>query len=642
MVVLSAPSLAHAECAGGDSTAHGARHAAPRALPDTLLSYTMPEVVVTATRSWISLNHAPSPVTVIERSQFDNSGRPGVWGAIAGSPGVFLRDLGGGSGLKTVSVRGTASNQTVVLMDGVPLNSWQNGSMDLWLLTADAFQRVEIARGGQSALYGADAMAGAVNLITRQPSDSLSLSFGYSVGSAGTEGLRAVGSGSAGFVAVMGGGSFEESRGNFAYHRQVGQSSELLERQFAGYRQGNAFLKVSSRLPDGAQVSLFTLLDYGDRGSPGADFGGTPLDARLRDVGVQSLLKSSLPLGRGELRVVLHHHHNIQEYEEKSGPFPAATTYTNDRIGASAQWHVAIGNQTGLVTGVDVTRGRLASTALSDKAQRTALGIFAAGELYWGGSTSSRVVLYPMLRWDSYSDISSYWSPKLGLNVWLTKGGDIQLRGSAGLSYRAPSFNELYWKDGGNPSLRHEQAFSGELGLVLRLDGFGHHRVDLSWFAMRMRDRITGWPPVNLSRAELYGGELAWEWRPGSQLPSIRAAAAVTRAYSPDGSFAGNQLPYVPLVQGSVSVERRISFVEIFVQTRFASRQFTTLDNTTPLSSSPYAVVDCSIASYVPLLGIDSRLQLLVENLLDNDYEIVRGYPMPLRSYRVNLSLQLP
>ena len=89
-------------------------------------------------------------------------------------------------------------------------------------------------------------------------------------------------------------------------------------------------------------------------------------------------------------------------------------------------------------------------------------------------------------------------------------------------------------------------------------------------------------------------------------------------------------------------VERRISFVEIFVQTRFASRQFTTLDNTTPLSSSPYAVVDCSIASYVPLLGIDSRLQLLVENLLDNDYEIVRGYPMPLRSYRVNLSLQLP
>jgi vitamin B12 transporter len=173
------------------------------------------------------------------------------------------------------------------------------------------------------------------------------------------------------------------------------------------------------------------------------------------------------------------------------------------------------------------------------------------------------------------------------------------------------------------------------------VDGFGHQRLDLSCFTMQMRDRITGWPPVNLSRAALYGGELAWEWNPWSILSSVRTAVSVTRARSLDGASEGSQLPYVPLIQGSVSVERRVASVEFFLQTRFASRQYTTLDNIVPLSSDPYGVVDCSVACHLSPFGVESRAQLVVENLLSDDYEIVRGYPMPLRSYRVNISVHL-
>ena len=87
-------------------------------------------------------------------------------------PGLLIEEQGGPGGLSAVSVRGGEANFTLVLVDGVPVNDPTNtrgGGFDFSNLDSALVERVEIVRGAQSAIYGSDALAGVINVITRRP-----------------------------------------------------------------------------------------------------------------------------------------------------------------------------------------------------------------------------------------------------------------------------------------------------------------------------------------------------------------------------------------------------------------------------------------------------------------------------------------
>jgi vitamin B12 transporter len=84
------------------------------------------------------------------------------------SEGIFLKDYGPTASLKTISLRGMAAEHILVLYDGTRLNNFQNGLVDFSLLPMNNIDRIEIVRGGNSALYGADAIGGIINIISSQ------------------------------------------------------------------------------------------------------------------------------------------------------------------------------------------------------------------------------------------------------------------------------------------------------------------------------------------------------------------------------------------------------------------------------------------------------------------------------------------
>jgi vitamin B12 transporter len=127
---------------------------------------TLPEIVVTASRWEEPAESVPQEMTVITRADIEKKGVPFVADLLRLQPDLQVVQNGGPGMQATLLMRGGGSNQVLVLIDGIKFNSPSTGSADLsGFLTTDV-ERIEIIKGPQSTLYGSEAMAGVVNIIT--------------------------------------------------------------------------------------------------------------------------------------------------------------------------------------------------------------------------------------------------------------------------------------------------------------------------------------------------------------------------------------------------------------------------------------------------------------------------------------------
>ena len=153
---------------------------------DSTTTNRLPEVVVTATRVATPMEDVGSAVTVIGHDEIVNSQTRSLPDLLRESAGMTVVRTGGPGGQVSVFTRGLNSNQTLFMIDGVRVNNPVFGTAGLATMTPDQIERVEIVRGPQSTLYGADAMGGVVNIITRKGTGPLSGSVTLEGGSYGT------------------------------------------------------------------------------------------------------------------------------------------------------------------------------------------------------------------------------------------------------------------------------------------------------------------------------------------------------------------------------------------------------------------------------------------------------------------------
>ena len=123
-------------------------------------------VVVTATRQATRANELLSDVSVIERADIEASGQQTIADLLARQPGIQTSTSGGPGSATNFYVRGARPEQTKVLVDGVPLNSVDLSGSPLRFLSLADVERIEILRGPASALYGADAIGGVIQIFT--------------------------------------------------------------------------------------------------------------------------------------------------------------------------------------------------------------------------------------------------------------------------------------------------------------------------------------------------------------------------------------------------------------------------------------------------------------------------------------------
>ena len=139
-------------------------------------------VVVTATRIPTRSNDLLSDVSTIDREQLDLSGANTLPELLATLPGIQVTSNGGIGSNGSFSLRGTNTNQTLVLIDGQRMSSATTGAAALEHLPLEQVERIEVLRGPASSLYGSDAIGGVIQVFTRQregaPAPSVSLGVG--------------------------------------------------------------------------------------------------------------------------------------------------------------------------------------------------------------------------------------------------------------------------------------------------------------------------------------------------------------------------------------------------------------------------------------------------------------------------------
>jgi vitamin B12 transporter len=198
-------------------------------------------VVVTATKIEEPLERLGASVTVIEEAELRTYNYVELGDALRRVPGVEVLTSGSFGKTTSIRIRGANPNQVQVLVDGMRVKSPTLGTAELADITLDQIERIEVVRGPQSTLYGADAIGGVVNIITKRGRGPFSAYASVEGGNYDTHRERAGFSGSAGPLDYSAGGSWFESNGQF-------RNDGTEERSLAG--------RVGLRLPADGHIGL--------------------------------------------------------------------------------------------------------------------------------------------------------------------------------------------------------------------------------------------------------------------------------------------------------------------------------------------------------------------------------------------------
>ncbi len=425
------------------------------------------DVVVTGTRTERRLADTPVATEVITRSEIEASGAVNVADLLTSRTGIEVFSALQGEGIR---LQGLDSKHVLILVDGRRITGRLSGTVDLTRYPIESIERVEIVRGGSSALYGSEAMAGVINLITRQAKESLSFE---------TQGLY---------------GSLNTG----VFSGTMSQTSEAFDTRItAGWRRqdaydltpgtpgttGNALNEVtlsnnsSFKLSRDRQVK--THLDYYNRGQYGIDSSttGAVFDRTNHTESFSGSIEPQFTLpGLANLKVSAYYNHYRDQYLKDQRNSNALDQYeqTVDQLAQlQVQDERAIGLDHLLTSGAEIAYERLSTDRLNAAyGDRKRAALYAQDE--WQALPS--LVVLPGLRADLDSRYGTNVAPKVALRYDATQA--VTLRASLGTGFRAPDFKELLlqfqnvsagYEIVGNPNLGPETSTSLNVGLDSRL-----------------------------------------------------------------------------------------------------------------------------------------------------------------------------
>ncbi len=612
----------------------------------------LPEIVVTATRYPVTPDSVASSVTVLRGDDIRAQGIRLVGDALRQVPGVHMVQSGPYGAAASAFVRGGESDYVKVLVDGIPVNQ-PGGFYDFASLTTDNVERIEILRGPGSVLYGSDAIAGVVQIVTRQGDGGVRLGASGEGGSFGTarwEASALGGSDRLGWSASL---SRLTSDGTYDFNND--------------YRNTAASGRFRTRLGERTDLSLTGRYHDAKYNFP-TDFTGIPVDVNQfttdetaafgLDVGhrFSEVVEGRVLLGRSDIET------SYQNPIDPPGPgFASDDRTSTDRSSADARVQLT------LPRGI---RGLAGASVESQRQDVT--GAFRESRRNWGLYTEATFLPVSGLqitaggRLDENEKFGSFWTYRATALAFASP--TTKLRTSVGTGFKEPGFFENFDSpfSVGNPDLRPERSFSVEGGVEQDL-AQGAASVGVTVFAQRFRDLIQftfvtptpGGPNYfNVASANANGIEAVVGVRPRGP---VRGSVSYTRIWSEVTDAGFDSGDAATFVEGERLLRRPSDALSLRVETAVADRarlgamlswvgtrddirfgQFPEPSQRVELPS--YTTLDLSgtltvlhSRSRVPGLDLTAR----VENLFDERYEQVVGFPARGRGIFVGVSSQI-
>lgn len=611
-------------------------------LPAAVLAAPQTEqtMVVTATRFSEPEASTLAPINIITREEIDRSMAQSVTDVVRLLPGLETSENGGRGQASSVLVRGGTSAQTLVLLDGVRINSVTAGGVDLNQIPLNQVERIEYIRGARASIYGADAIGGVINIITTpeqgtkqtklsasagsQISRDVAASTAQTVGSKGQVKFAGGFSSAAGYNVHPVAGVNDGDRDGFNAYNLMASYQQALNEQW----DLNAIGRWSRYLSQSDSSYASTWGNHHEQNETWNENQSYQLGTRYRQGAYQQALQAHFSrddmyyYNLGETRDQANSRTNVRQYD---------LNWLHD-LQLSSDWRLG--------AGVDWHREELGAGSMS------------AGELFSAdGSILSRnnTGLYSLLQyqhgpWQAEVSGRTDDNQQYGRhNTWQAGAGwtfvpNYRLSVRQGSGFRAPTFNDLYYPDPytpGNPKVKPETAITKEISLDGVTSGVTWrataYRSDIEEMIQWAADASGTWYPENVDAALIRGLELEGEFN--TWLLTHKLSVDLK---DPEDKASGNQLIRRAHTDAKWQVQGSWQKWDGSIAWRYQSQRFD--DTANQVSLAGYSAWDSAL-SYQLTKAL--KLQGKVNNLFDKEYQTASGYPAEGRSYQAGFAYQM-
>ena len=522
---------------------HGV-YAEEAAEEEALQGFTLDQVVVTATRMEKKLVDTSANVSVVTAEDFEKKNYQTVTEALENVPGVLVQRNGGEWTNSYIYLNG--DDRVLVLVDGrrlnqdKGLNSGHGGIDFMHLPSPDIIERIEIVKGGGSALYGSDAVGGVINIITKR-ADKTTGKININTGSWGTQNYRGMVSFKQGKTGVTVTGSKQKQ--NYTKYRDA-ETGSTDRWPNSSSDTVTAAVKLEQEIGNDQLATL-----YFDHSRRKADQPGSIPKNYFNPDDWSHEINNNFS-GKYEWGVHSDNKGYIQLYRNHyNGSFfsyGALSRYNETKDGINIQQKFKLSDANDLVAGFDWRRSKVNNyDAYTEEKKLTSYAFYLEDSWRFAKNWS----LTGGLRYDHYDSFGGNTSGTVSLNKKFNE--DSHAFVSWGKVFKAPTTNDLYynyWGMYGNPDLKPETGYvwtAGYSGKISQYTTFGINAFysslndAIDWYPVDPDDTWSDWTVKNVAKLKKRGMEINIRHKFNDNM-AVRASYAYTRVMKNENDGAGN------------------------------------------------------------------------------------------------------
>lgn len=594
----------------------------------------LPDMVVTPTGQEVASARIGHSVSVVTAEDINAHGWRTLPEALRAIPGLHISQSGAPGSTVGMVIRGSRSSQVLVLVDGVRLNDPSNPTREAEIATLDLnhVERIEVLRGPQSGLYGSDALAGVVNIVTRRAEEEgLTASGSIEAGSYRTWRTAATLHSGTDRVSAAASVAFTKSDGFSSANKRFPGNEEDDGMESLNLSASVGLQATDSLYLEGRLQAILSEVEYDNGGGPFAD-----ADNLAKNEHILTGLRARI--GKKDATWQQTIDMNLSYFDREFRDDWGRISYQGDMMDAEWRHDVRIGKHHRVSAGVNARDER----AKTDDLQRVSaynIAVFLQDHATYGNAD-----LVTGLRYDQHEEFGGELTWRAAPSYLINKTG-TRFRGSVGTGFKAPSLYQLYapdvgWGAMGNPDLDPETSLAWDLGFEQSLLK-NRLAAGVTYFASRVKDQIefvNGYE--NVSQVDAKGVEVFMRWQP---IDILRLTASYTRTEAEDRD-SGEDLIRIPkdraTLLADVQITPRLQWgTSLLYKGAFDDRYY---------DSSLFSVVDARVDSSIVVnmsahMTLNERVTVFgrIDNLFDEEYEEIYGYGTAGRSGYAGIRVSL-
>ena len=580
------------------------------AIADTALKTS--DIFVTATRTPLHKKNVIADITLISEEEIKLAGSSSLPELLQRQPGIEISNNGGLGKVSTLFLRGASSTHSVILLDGIRIDSATAGLTAIENIPLSQIEKIEIVRGPASSLYGQDAIGGVIQIFTKKGLNGFKPYFSYGYGKYNTSIVQGGIRGGDDITSYAINLSSQNSTGFSAFEPNTNPAAtaNIYNLDKDGYKNKSISASLSHKINENHNLSFQYFLSQGKNKydnryadyDPTIDWKNTQDQESFSGIlnsQLTSYWKSSLRVGRG-----------IDDYVEKQRYISGATREV-DNVYRTIQNQITWQNDLTLPLGSLILlydkldqKINVTDTDYSKKDRQN--------DAYMIGYNLSQAShnFQANVRKDFNSAYRDATTGNLGYSYAIDSNWSIA--SSIGTAFRSPTFNYLYAGSSANPDLQPEKSKNIEASLKYQ---FESNVFSLVAFKNKITDFIisditTGFKPYNINTAEIFGATIS-----GSQFINHFLVKSSFTVQSPMNDSADKYLPRRSNFFGTVGVNYYVQSWNLGFEAIGSGNRYNDAEN---LYNIPGYIRTNLFAEYQ--INKDLKMNARIDNFLDKNY----------------------